>query len=175
MPSWAGLAGQIQMKRLLLIISLVVMVCGNMMAKEPEVTEISISGEGIGNGGRPILTVTCAAKKADKVTDSEICRCAVRGVLFRGYADSSNTSSFDASTSHPALVDPDQEAGHADYFNDFFSTGAYNTYVDILPDTRHIMKAGKVYHVSQSVQVNVPALRKKLEKDGIIRSLKSGW
>lgn len=145
------------------------------MAKEPEVMEVSIQGEGVGNGGRPILTVTCSAKKADKVTEDDIRRCAVRGVLFRGYSDKSNTSNFDASTSHPAIVGADKESSYADYFNDFFNSGAVNSYVDLIDDTRKVMKAGKVYHVSQTVQVNVPDLRKKLEKDGIVRSLRSGW
>ena len=133
------------------------------MAKEPEVMEVSIQGEGVGNGGRPILTVTCSAKKADKVTEDDIRRCAVRGVLFRGYSDKSNTSNFDASTSHPAIVGADKESSYADYFNDFFNSGAANSYVDLIDDTRKVMKAGKVYHVSQTVQVNVPDLRKKLE------------
>ena len=151
------------------------MSCGAIIAKTPEVTEVSLIGEGVGNGGRPIVVVTCAAKKADKVSDDDICRCAIHGILFRGYADQSNTLSFDASTAHSALIDTDKETAYADYFNDFFTSGNYNTYVDVIEDTRKVMKSGKVYHVSQAVQVNVPALRKKLEKDGIIRSLKTGW
>lgn len=152
-----------------------ILTAGVMSAKGPEVSEVSIEGEGVGNGGRPIIVVTCAAKKADKVTDADIRRFAVRGVLFRGYSDKSKSTGFDSSTAHPALLDADQEVAKADYFNDFFGSGAYNTYVDILPDTRKVMKAGKEFYVSQTVQINVPALRKKLEKDGVIRSLKSGW
>ena len=163
------------MKKLMLTLGCVMFMAAAAMAKEPEVMEVSIQGEGVGNGGRPILTVTCSAKKADKVTEDDIRRCAVRGVLFRGYADKSNTSNFDASTSHPAIVGADKESSYADYFNDFFNSGAANSYVDLIDDTRKVMKAGKVYHVSQAVQVNVPDLRKKLEKDGIVRSLRSGW
>lgn len=160
---------------------IIFLVCTLMMsaaatwAKAPQVTEVSITGEGVGNGGRPVLVVTCAAKKAADVSDADLAVCAVRGVLFRGYADASKSSSFDSSTNHPALVGADNEAAHADYFADFFGSGAASTYVDILPDTRKVTKVGKVYHVSQMVQVNVPALRAKLEKDGIIRSLKTGW
>ena len=164
-----------KMKKIMLMLSCIMLMAGAVMAKEPEVMEVSIHGEGVGNGGRPLLTVTCSAKKADKVTEDDIRRCAVRGVLFRGYADKSNTNSFDASTSHPALVGADKESAYADYFNDFFNSGAANSYVDIIDDTRKVMKAGKVFHVSQTVQVNVPDLRKKLEKDGIVRSLRSGW
>lgn len=145
-------------------------------AKDPEVTDVSVSGEGVGNGGRPVLTVTCAAKKADKVTDNDLRRCAVRNVLFNGWVDKSNTSSFDASVNHPAVAgNPDVETQHADYFADFFASGEAGKYVDILPDTRKVMKSGKVYHVSQMVSVNVPALRQKLERDNIVKSLRSGW
>ena len=166
------------MKKLIVMLVCAVMACGVAMAKgpkEPEVTEVSLVGEGVGNDGKPLMVVTCAAKKADKVTDDEIRRCAVHGIIFRGYSDKSNSKFFDASTSHPALLPADQEAGNADYFTDFFGSGAYNTYVDIIPDTRRVMKNGKQYYVSQTVVINVPALRKKLENDGMLKSLKSGW
>ena len=145
-------------------------------AKAPEVTDVSVTGEGVGNGGRPVVVATCAAKKADKVTDADLTRCAVRAVLFSGWVDKSNTSSFDASVSHPAVAgSPDAEAAHADYFAYFFASGDASKYASVLPDTRKVVKSGKVYNVSQSVSVNVPELRRKLEKDNIIKSLRSGW
>ena len=67
------------------------------------------------------------------------------------------------------------EIQHTDYFNDFFISGEAAKYVDIVEDTRKVTKSGKVYLVSQTVSVNVPALRSKLERDNIIKSLKSGW
>lgn len=152
------------------------LVCLLACAKDPEVTSVSIVGEGVGNGGRPIIVATCAAKKADKVTDKDLCTCAVRGVLFQGWADKSNTSTFDASVNHPAVAgNPDVETAHADYFADFFASGEAVKYADVIPDTRKVMKSGKVYHVSQAVSVNVPALRQKLERDNVIKSLRSGW
>lgn len=60
-----------------------VLVCMVAGAKDPEVVDVSITGEGVGNGGRPTITATCSAKKANKVTDDDIRRCAVRGVLFK--------------------------------------------------------------------------------------------
>ncbi len=163
------------MKKLVLFLVCMLTLSAASWAKAPQVTEVSITGEGVGNGGRAVLKVTCAAKKAADVTDAELAVCAVRGVLFRGYADASKSSSFDSSTNHPAIVGADNEAAHADYFADFFNSGAASSYVNILDDTRKVTKVGKVYHVTQMVQVNTPDLRKKLEKDGIIRSLKSGW
>lgn len=166
------------MKLILTLLLFFVLSCGTAFSKDkaPEVQEISIVGEGIGNGGRPVLVVTCAAKKADKVTFDELCRCAVRCVLFKGWADKSKSASYDSSVSHPALAgNPDVEAQHIDYFNDFFSSGEASKYVDIVEDTRKVTKSGKQYQVSQMVTVNVPALRSKLERDNIIKSLKSGW
>jgi len=165
----------IVMKKLMMMLACVMMfvVAG---AKAPEVVDVSVTGEGVGNGGRPVLVATCSAKKANKVTDDDIRRCAVRGVLFKGWADKSNTSSFDASINHPAIAgNPDVETMHADYFKDFFESGEAIKYVDVLADTRNVMKSGKLYHVSQMVTVNVQALRAKLEKDNIIKSLRSGW
>ena len=163
------------MKRILLILTCALLTCCTLMAKTPkapEVTLVSIEGEGVGNGGRPLLTVTCSAKKADKVTDDELRRCAVSGILFRGYSDRSRSGMIDSSTNHQALCKSDAEAAHADYFQDFFEGGAANSFVDIVPDTRKVTRNWKNYYVSQSVRVNVPALRKKLEKDGIIKSLR---
>ena len=103
-------------------------------------------------------------------------RCAVRGVLFKGWTDKSNTSAYDASSNHPPIAgSADRETMNADYFADFFGSGEAIKYVDILPDTRKVSKNGKVYYVSQMVSVNVSELRKKLERDGITKSLKTGW
>lgn len=165
------------MKKLLMILACVLM-CVTAEAKEktPDVVDVSVAGEGIGNGGRPLIVATCSAKKADKVTDSDLRRCAVRGVMFKGWADKSNTQSFDASTNHPAICgNADVETMHADYFKDFFDSGEAIKYADVVADTRKVMKSGKLYHVSQIVTVNVSALRAKLEKDGIIKSLRTGW
>ena len=62
-----------------------VLMCVTAEAKEktPDVVDVSVAGEGIGNGGRPLIVATCSAKKADKVTDSDLRRCAVRGVMFK--------------------------------------------------------------------------------------------
>lgn len=163
------------MKKLLMVLLGVVM-CLSAGAKDPKVNDVSVEGQGVGNGGRPVLMVTCSAKKAADVTEADICRCAIRCVLFRGWVDKSKSTSFDSSTNHPAVAgNADVESEHADYFADFFASNAPQTYVSIVPDTRKVIKDGKLYYVSQMVSVNVPDLRKKLEKDNIIKSLRSGW
>lgn len=144
--------------------------------KKPEVSEVSVVGEGTANNGRVLIAVTCAAKKANLVTENDLRSAALRCVLFRGWVDKSNTNNFDASTTHPAIAgDPDAETAHADYFRDFLSSGAAEGYVEMVPDTRKVMKDGKVYKVTQTVTVNTRSLRKKLEKDGIIKGLNRKW
>lgn len=144
--------------------------------KAPEVTEVSVIGEGVGNGGRVLLSVTCAAKKAEKVTENDLRNAAINCVLFRGWTDKSRSTSFDSSTNHdPIAGNADARTKNADYFNDFLSSNEAFNYVEIVPDTRKVIKNGKLYEVSQTVTVNVKELRKKLERDGIIKGLKRNW
>lgn len=163
------------MKKLFMLFA-AVMVCLTAGAKSPQVEDVSVVGESAGNGGRPIVLVTCAAKKAGDVTDADLCRCAIRCMLFKGWTDESKSAGFDSSVNHPAIAgNPDVETQHADYFADFFASGQASNYASVIPDTRKVMKTGKMFYVSQMVTVNVPDLRKKLEKDNIIKSLRSGW
>ncbi len=149
---------------------------GGAKEKAPEVTDLGIVGEGIGNGSAAIVTATCSAKKADKVTDADIARAAVRGVLFTGWTDKAGDAYIDSATKHPAVAgSADAEVQHADYFKAFFESNAPMSYVTILPDTRKVVKSGKVYKVSQTVTVNTSALKAKLQKDGVIKGLRSGW
>lgn len=163
------------MKKLFLFLA-VAFVALASAAKPPVITDVSIVGEGVGNQGRPIIKATCSSKKAADVTDADLIRCAVRGVMFQGWVDKSNTTAFDASTNHPAVCgNPDVEVQHADYFADFFGGNDAAKYAQVLPDTRKVLKNGKEFNVSALVSVNVPALRAKLERDNVIKSLKSGW
>ena len=100
----------------------------------------------------------------------------MRAVLFKGWVDKSKSSSFDSSVNHPAIAgNPDVEIQHTDYFNDFFISGEAAKYVDIVEDTRKVTKSGKVYLVEPDGFCECSALRSKLERDNIIKSLKSGW
>lgn len=163
------------MKKLYLILTCL-FVCLSVCAKDPEVTVVSVVGENMGNGNRPIVRATCAAKKADKVTDKDLCLAAVRCLLFDGWSENKDAYGIDVSAQHPAIAgNPDVETAHADFFNDFFNSGEYLKYSSVIPDTRKVMKSGKLFNVSSLVNVNAPALRQKLERDNIIKSLRSGW
>lgn len=165
------------MRKLLLAFSLGLVALGvGAKEKAPEVQLVSVIGEGVGNGGRPMLTVTMEAKKTDKITTNDLRNAAVRAVLFNGWGDASNTAAYDASTSHPSICgSADVEAQHADYFADFFNSGDAAKYADLVDDTRKVKKVGKLFQVSQSLIINVKDLRAKMEKDKVVRSLRTGW
>lgn len=158
------------MKRLLFI-ALAFALCVGSYAKEkePEVTDISVVCERAGQSGMQLLAVTCEAKKADKVTNAALINCAIRITLFRGYTSANGV------TFKPLCPDPDVKNTRADYFNDFFNSNVPENYGEVIVDTRKVVKVGKMYRVTQNVNLNVGGLRKKLEKDGIIKALGSGW
>lgn len=145
------------------------------MAKAPVVTDVSCSGEGVGSRGRVVVRATCSAKKAADVTDADLIRCAVRAIMFQGWNDANSMGGYDVSASHGALCgNPDVETQHADYFADFFAANEQSNYAQVLPDTRKVLKSGKVYNVSALVSINSKALRQKLERDHIIKKFGEG-
>lgn len=162
------------MKKILTLIACMLTIfVASAKDNSPEVSEVSAVGEGIGNGGRPMIAVTLSAKKADKITQADFEKAAVRCVLFRGWVDAQSMDGLDTSTRHGAICNnPDVEVQHADYFNDFFSSGEAANYVTVIPDTKRVLKKGKVVEVTETVTVDQRALRKKMERDNIIKKLR---
>ncbi len=143
--------------------------------KAPNVLEEYLEGAGAGNNGSANVKITVVAKKADKVTDSELGAAAIHAMLFKGYTDSS-TCGFGTSTNHAALAgSPTAEMEHGDYFKHFFESGSHMGYVQLVENTRRVVKYGKQYKVSCQLTVNTAQLRRDLEKQGVIRGLNSGW
>lgn len=108
-----------------------------------------------------------------KLLTDEICmRNAIHGLLFKGLA----SEDFGTQGGVPALV-PDGYESHKDYFDAFFSTGDFTQFIQ--PASKGAQQAGDVikmnkeYKVGLLVQVNLSALRKRLEKDGIIKNARS--
>ena len=113
--------------------------------------------------------------KDKKVSDAEISKCAVHAILFRDYDDASNTG-FGSVAHHRALMGtPTAMQQHIDFFEPFFRNGDCNNYVQIVGNTRRVVKAGKQWKVSTEVRVNERQLKKDLEKQGYIKNLGTGW
>lgn len=135
------------------------------------IPEYQIEGAGTGNMSVSLVNVTIVSKKKD-FREHDFGRCAVHGILFRGYSDANAAYT---SSSHPALMgSPMAEMQHADFFQSFFDS-AYAGYVQVQSDTRRVIKVGKEYKTTVSVAVSVSQLRQDLEKAGLLKSLKTGW
>lgn len=134
--------------------------------------ELSVVKEGnSATSGHKIFKVWSFGKKSDLT--QEICmRNAIHGLLFRGLI----AEDVGSQGSVAALV-PDGYESHRDYFDAFFSSGDYLQFIQPVSkgaqQAGDIVKMKKEYKVGLLVQVNLSALRKRLEKDGIIKGVRS--
>lgn len=162
----------------LLLIALIVGISFSVDAKKKEDNwrqNIQLEGVSISRSNA-VVKVSIVDKKKDKVTEDIVGKCAVYGILFKGYVIKSTTNAGYGDSSQPALVGGlAAEQQHIDFFNPFFENGDYAKYVQLINDSRRVTKVGKEYKVSTTVSVNIEQLRKDLEQAGILRKLNSGW
>lgn len=130
----------------------------------------------VGQDGTKLLKVWGFGKKVDRaVTQAK--KNAVHACIFRGIPG--NSAGHAAGT--PAICkDPNALENNLDYFYDFFETGStYIQFVNLTTDgmpsgqDRREVKGG--YKVAIYVQVMYDNLKRKLEADGIVKSLNSGF
>lgn len=135
-----------------------------------DLPEYELEGSGTGAQGTYLVKVSVLTKN-NKISSAELGRCAVHGVLFRGFANKELRQSQKPLAGSPAV-----EAQHADFFDSFFQEGgAYKNYVGEVSGSRSVVKVGKQYRVSSTVTVSKEQLRKDLEKEGVIRGLNSAF
>lgn len=157
------------MRKLSLLALAIICCCLSAVAADNAVLpEYELTGNGTGAQGTYLLTVTIINKNKN-VTNADLARCAVHGVLFRGFANKEKRQS-----QKPLAGGPSSEASHTDYFRSFFADGGpYASYVSEVSGSRQVIKAGKQYKISATVTVNKDRLRHDLENDGIIKGLNS--
>ena len=165
------------MKKLLFLILGVMFVSLASFAKDKEegyVPEYQMEGAGMTSSNAQQVKVTILSKKKD-VSDADLSKCAVHGVLFRDYDDVTN-SGYGSVASHKCLMgSPTKEVEHIDFFEPFFRNGDWSRYVQLVSDSRRVVKSGKQWKTSAIVRVNSSALKEDLQKQGLVKSLKSGW
>lgn len=167
------------MRRLMaLVLALMFLAPSAVMAKKNEegyVPQYQMEGAGKTSQNGTQVNITIISKSKDKVTDADIEKAAVHGVLFRDYDDATNTG-FGSVASHRAIMkSPTAEAEYADFFEPFFVNGDYKQYVQLVSDSRRVVKSGKEWKVSAIVRVNTTALKKMLRKQGMVKTLGDGW
>lgn len=124
----------------------------------------NIENGGTGTQGTYLVKVTVITKNK-KLSDEEIGRNAVHGVLFKGFPGQ-----------RPLAGSALAESQNADFFKEFFKiNGPAKNYVQVVNSSRQVKKVGKLYHVATTVTVSKDQLRRDLENAGVIKGLNSAF
>ena len=164
------------MKKLITLVLAVAMMCpAAVLAKKNDeglVPQYQVEGAGRTSSNADQMQITIVTKKKDKVTEDDLCKAAVHAALFRSYDDTTSGEG----THHKSIMDsPTAEAQYIDFFEPFFKNGDYRKYVQVVDNSRRVVKSGKEWKVSSMVRVNTMQLTKDLQKQGMAKTLGTGW
>lgn len=148
----------------------------NKANEDTKIWRYDLECEGIAKQGSKLVKVWSYSKNP-KHAISRGMKNAVHGIIFKGYAGGGQgCTPFAALVSDPAMEDKFKE-----FFDSFFADGgAYLRYVSsatdgsIAPGDR-LKISKREYKIGIVVNVLTDQLRKLLEKEGIIKSLNSGF
>ncbi|NOY48647.1 MAG: hypothetical protein GXO84_10745 [Chlorobi bacterium] len=167
---------------LLLIIMLCVGITANAQWKKNKANEdtkiwrYDLECEGIAKQGSKLVKVWSYSKNP-KHAISRGMKNAVHGIIFKGYAGGGQgCTSF-----KPLVKSAETEAKFKDFFDKFFLDGGeYLKYVSAATDGSiaagdRLKVSRREYKIGIIVNVQSDQLRKRLEKEGIIRGLTSGF
>lgn len=129
--------------------------------------EYEIVGAGSGVQGTYLVKVFVISKKSKPDADL-LKKCAVHGVLFKGFSDKESRIK-----QQPLAGSRLAEQEHADFFEPFFQEGGpYKEYADMVNAQYDITKMSKKqYRIGAIFSVSKEQLRKDLEKAGVIKKL----
>ncbi len=144
--------------------------------EDTKIWRYDIECEGIAKQGAKLVKVWSYSKNPKHAVASSM-RNAVHGIIFKGYAGGGQgCTSF-----QPLVNDPSVEEEHEEFFDEFFAEGGeYLKYVssatdgNIAPGDR-LKVSKREYKIGAVVTVMSDQLRKRLEKENIVKSLTSGF
>lgn len=166
------------MKRIYLVLLALTMVATSTWAKKDETPGYdyelsSVKQTASATSGFKVFKVWSYATKKDLLTQEICMRNAVHGILFKGLEGHDTGTQGNV----PAMI-PDGYESHKEYFDTFFASGEYKQFIQLT--SRGAQQAGDVMQINKKrwkvgllVQVNLNALRKRLEKDRIVESASS--
>ena len=158
------------MKKLGFVMTMLIAALVFMGAKKPENVRYDIECAGNGSQGNYLVKVWVYTSSS-KPNSETLKKCAVHGVIFRGYAGKDNCVQQKPLANSPAL-----EEQKADFFNSFFNTDkAFTKYATEIVGSLERVKFGKEYKHGAIISVSKDVLRQDLEKAGIIRGLGTGF
>lgn len=148
-------------KCLLLIVALFIT---SVCFADVEIAEYDygIVGVAVAKEGYFLVEVSAMVDKKKDATLEIAKKCAIHGCLFKGFA-------VDRLVQKPLLSSPTLVYEHKEFFEELFNE-QYNNYTNCFHPIQ-IIKANKRYKVKAIIVVAKDALRKCLEKAGIINRL----
>lgn len=154
------------MKKFLNLMFLLFVVLG-AVAKSDKMPQYDITGAGSGTEGTVLVKVYVYSKS---VSDNDLKRAAVHGIVFRGCSGNASGAR------QPAMASPTAESDNASFCEEFFaSNGQCINFASIVAGSYDRVKTKKGYKSGAILQVDKASLRKELEKAGVARSLSSGF
>lgn len=159
------------MKVLKFFICLLCMLCYADFMQAAGPLNYEIESAGTGTQGSYLVKVWVISSK-NKPDIDLIKKCAVHGVLFRGFS-SKELRDAQKPLAGNALV----EQTHKDFFEAFFKNGGpYRNYITMVSPTYEIIKmAKKQYRIGAIFSIQKDQLRKDLEQAGIVKGLNTGF
>ena len=143
---------------------------GKKVVSTPPPATTSMECTQLTGDGNFIVEVQSDGRNVDKATESAL-KYAVRGLLFEGIPGSTTNR---IQSQQPLIKDSSLKVSKKEYFENFFDSGEYRNYVETVPNIMpKTVKTDGGYKVKVSVILKKALLRKRLEKDGIIKSLGS--
>lgn len=120
--------------------------------------------------GDLIVEVQGNGRNVERATE-EALKYAVTGLLFEGVPGSTVNR---IQSQKPLVKEAEVRIAKQGYFQNLFDSGDYRLYVEVLPNVMpRIVKLNGNYKIKVSVILKKQLLRKRLENDGIIKSLGS--
>lgn len=155
------------MKRLFNVLFMLLFILTGAIAKVEKMPQYDITGAGSGTEGTILVKVYVYGSK---VSDQELKRAAVHGVVFRG------CSGNQSGARQPAMAAPTAETDNAAFCQEFFAAdGPCQNYASVIAGSYDRVKTQKGYKQGAILQVDKTSLRKELEKAGVVKSLSSGF
>ncbi|MGB5989299.1 MAG: hypothetical protein WBG43_06130 [Marinifilaceae bacterium] len=143
---------------------------------DTKIWRYELTGEGTGAAGTYLVKVWSYSKKP-QVAKEQSKKNAVHGIIFKGFTSTKRGISAQKALAKDANIEQENEQ----FFTRFFAAGGdYLKYVNLTNDglvaAGDLLKVSKKeYKVGVIVSVRKDALRKHLEKEGIIRGLSTGF
>lgn len=140
-------------------------------AKKDKPLTYEIQCAGSATQGYSLVKVRAIVDSKKDIGDNILKRCAIHGVLFRGY------SGGNGCVSQPPLAGSAiVEQQYSDFFLPFFREGGgCEAYCTMVEGSMQTVRQGKQYVVTGVVNVAKSQLRKDMETAGVVRKLSSGF